>query len=44
MIAAGKMTEAGLQKIEEAKRNGIWSQTIDCNCPISPIFLILFQT
>lgn len=27
MIAAGKMTEAGLQKIEEAKRNGIWSQT-----------------
>ncbi|MCK4233163.1 hypothetical protein KAX75_01940, partial [candidate division WOR-3 bacterium] len=27
MIAAGKMTKAGLQKIEEAKRNGIWSQT-----------------
>lgn len=27
MIATGKMTEAGLQKIEEAKRNGIWSQT-----------------
>lgn len=26
MIAIGRMTEAGLQKIEEAKRNGIWSK------------------
>jgi uncharacterized protein YdeI (YjbR/CyaY-like superfamily) len=26
MIALGKMTEVGLQKIEEAKRNGMWSQ------------------
>jgi len=28
LIAEGRMTEAGLRKIEEAKRNGNWEQTL----------------